>query len=311
MIDLELRAIGKTGLRVSSLSLGTVSLGSDYGLAAPGARGRPPESAALAVLDAAAANGIRFFDTAPAYGEAERLLGLAFADRPEVVIATKVNLPGPLSRDAAQRAVDSSLARSRTTLKRDQLDVVLIHNATLETFHSGHVPAALLAAKGKGRIRAVGASVYREDEALAAIEAGMDLVQVAVSVLDQRMLRRVIPLAAQRGVAVVARSALLKGVLTARSRWLPDHLAPLRIAADKAREGLGATWDDLPEAAMRYALGAPGITSVLTGASSVEELEAALAALKRGPLPGDIMARAASLAIDDPKLLDPSTWGIP
>jgi aryl-alcohol dehydrogenase-like predicted oxidoreductase len=312
------RPLGRTGLTVSALSLGTVSLGVDYGIEAPGEFGRPNDADAIRLLRAAVDRGITLIDTAPAYGESERLVGLAVGAHSRVIIASKVVGadprvgPGGHTGPPPHSAVVASIESSLKTLKRDVLDIVQIHNATAALIAQGSVTHALLDAQRRGLVRAIGASVYGEDAALAVIRSGhFTVLQVAFSALDQRMARVVLPAAETAGVGVIVRSAFLKGALTPKAQWLPASLAPLREAATRARDALaGGVWDRLPDAAMRFCLSAPRVASVLTGARTVAELEAAVAAEAAGPLDPSALADAARLALTDERLLDPSTWPI-
>jgi aryl-alcohol dehydrogenase-like predicted oxidoreductase len=295
-----LRPLGRTGLTVSALSLGTVSLGVDYGIAAPAGFGAPTEQDAIALVKAAVARGITLVDTAPAYGAAERIVGRAVGGDARVVIATKVDARGDVA---------ASIEASRRALERDVLDIVQVHNATAADI-AGGVTRALVAARQRGLVRAIGATVYDADAARAAIGSGAyGVVQVALSVLDQRMCGDVIPAAAAAGVGVVARSAFLKGALTPKAPWLPGALAPLRRAAERVRDELAAgSWDALPSVALRFCLAVPGVSSVLVGVRTAAELEAALGAADEGPLDASAMACAAGLAIQEDEWLNPSRW---
>jgi aryl-alcohol dehydrogenase-like predicted oxidoreductase len=123
------------------------------------------------------------------------------------------------------------------------------------------------------------------------------------------MVHDVMPLAAAAGLGVVVRSAFLKGALTPKAPWLPHALDRLRDAAGRVRDVLAAgSWDRLPQAAIRFCLSAPHVSSVLAGARTLAELEAALDAEAAGPLADDAMARAAGLAIDEDELVNPSRW---
>jgi aryl-alcohol dehydrogenase-like predicted oxidoreductase len=305
------RPLGRTGLTVSALSLGTVALGVDYGIAAPGEFGRPAEEDAVRLVRAAIDRGVTLFDTAPAYGDSERILGRAASGHPDVVIATKVN-PATFGGVEAGRAVAASIDLSRRTLGRDVLDIVQIHNATREMIDEGAVTAALVDARQRGLVRVVGASVYGEDAAMAVIESGQyGVLQVALNALDQRMMGRVLPAADAAGLGVVVRSAFLKGALTRKAQWLPESLAALRDAAARARDLLaGGSWDRLPDAAMRFCLSVPGVASALTGARTLEELDAALVAEAAGPLDRPTFEHAATLALTDERLLNPSYWPV-
>lgn len=299
------RPLGRTGLTVSALSLGTVSLGVDYGIAAPGEFGRPSEADALRLLRAAVDRGITLVDTAPAYGDAERLIGQAIAENSGVIVATKVSPP--------LENVNSSLDASRRALNRNPLDIVQIHNATAEMIAEGRETDLLADAQRRGVVRFLGATVYGEEAAMAAIRAGrFDVLQVAFNALDQRMAREVLPAAHAAGVGVIVRSAFLKGALTPKAQWLPESLAAVREAAGHARDLLaGGDWEQLPAAAMRFCLSAVGVASVLTGARTLVELDAALAAEAAGPFDAAVLDRAAALGITDERLLNPSYWPVP
>src|SRR5262249_23196544 len=157
------------------------------------------------------------------------------------------------------------------------------------------ITRALVDAKRRGFARFLGATVYDDAAALAIIETGeYDTLQVALNVLDQRKLRAVMPTADAAGIAVHVRSAVLQGAAKARLR--PGALAPRGGAAGRARAALASgSWDELPQAALRYCLSAPHVASVLTGARTRAELEAALAAESAGPLDVTTMSVARKL----------------
>ena len=292
------RTLGRTGLRVSSIGFGTVSLGVDYGIEAPGQFGRPSDAESIALLQRSFARGISLYDTAPAYGESERLLGAALHGK--AVVATKVTIGTD---------VEASLDRSCALLERAQLELVQIHNATVDHLRDNELLDALARARARGRLRFIGASVYSEQEALAAIDSGrIDVLQVAYNLLDQRMAARVFPAAEAAGVGILVRSAFLKGALTEKAAHLPNALADLRRAAERARDTFGVDWVGLPQMALRFCLSQPAVSSVLFGARTADELDAAVASAEAGPLPSDLLARTASLALSDDSLLNPAKW---
>ncbi|MEZ4557083.1 MAG: aldo/keto reductase [Caldilineaceae bacterium] len=164
----------------------------------------------------------------------------------------------------------------------------------------------------RGQIGWSGAPFYGTDLPEAAPHLDLfDVIQVAYSVLDQRQVR-VLPLARAKNVGVVARSVLLKGVLTTRGDHLPAHLAWLRNRSRRFRFRLRETGVDVTPAqgAIAFALAQPLIDTVLVGASSQAELTEDLGALDVHLTP-QVLAAWQSLAVDDAALLNPSTWGIP
>jgi aryl-alcohol dehydrogenase-like predicted oxidoreductase len=290
------RPLGDT--QVSALALGTVALGVDYGIAAPGDFGRPSARDAEALIQAAVEAGITLFDTAPAYGEAERRLGRALARAPHCLIATKVA--------GTAEDVEASIERSRRALRRDVLDIVQIHNATAQMLADGRLVERLQSLQARGVIGRLGVSVYGEEAALAAIKAGcFELIQAAYNIFDRRMEPRVFPAAP----AVLARSAFLKGALTPKAQFLPAALAPLRHQAERAADIAGG-WPALPALALRFCLSCPPITAVLIGPRTLGELDAALTAERAGPLDADMLAALAPLALDDDRLVNPAHWPV-
>jgi spore coat polysaccharide biosynthesis protein SpsF len=288
-----------------------VALGVDYGIAAPGEFGRPEEKEAIRLVRAAIERGVTLIDTAPAYGDSERMVGHAIGGDPAVLVATKVN-PAAFGTSDVAGAVAASLEASRRAIGRETLDIVQIHNATREVIADGAVTAALVDARRRGLVRVIGASVYGEDAAMAVIQSGeYSVLQVALNALDQRMMRDVLPAADAAGLGVIVRSALLKGALTPKAQWLPEGLAPLRDAAARARDVLAAgSWERLADAAMRFCLSVPRVASVLTGARTMAELDQTFAAEAAGSLDAAVLSNAATLAMTDECLLNPSYWPV-
>ncbi len=314
----QVRTFGRTGHQVSALALGTVSLACAYGIAEPGSTAACPDpNLALRVIREARAHGISLFDTAPAYGEAEVLLGRELASDADCTITTKLAPPvdqcgRALEGQALERAVISSVEASLERLARPRIDVLLIHNATLDVLQDSALIEALLRLRKRGLVSHLGVSVYREDEALAAMRGdAFDVVQIGLSLLDQRPLLRVLPTAQRLGIAIITRSALLKGALTSRARWLSPRLAHVHAAADSARRALEVSWEELPAIALRFCLGVEGVSSTLIGVHDLDELTAALRAQSDGPLPKALMSRTAGLASVDPAVVNPALWDLP
>jgi aryl-alcohol dehydrogenase-like predicted oxidoreductase len=315
---MQYKKLGNTGISVSTISLGTVSLGVDYGIEIPGNFGRPENLEVIRLLSEAADAGITLFDTAPNYGTSEMCIGEALSDRSECYIATKISIPyAPGGRELLKgvdlsASVETSLENSLKNLQRDTLDIVQIHNATVPVIRNGTLTEHLIKAKEEGRVRLIGASVYTEEEALAVIQAGcFDVVQVAYSLLDQRMADRVFPSAKSAGVGIITRSALLKGILTCKSEWLPPELSPLKSAATVSRDILaGGRWENLPQMAIRFCMSSSDVGSVLVGIRTKDELQDALAVAEAGPLPVPLMQEAKRLALQDGVLLNPSNWPV-
>lgn len=311
------RSLGRTGFQVSALSIGTVSLGTPYGISAKGTEELPSRQSAISLLRHLAAQGVNLFDTAPGYGASEEILGEALGDDTHCLFATKVSIPRdrdghPLRGKALAESIRESLLNSLNALKREQLDIVQIHNATQDIIESGEMINCLSQAKEAGLIRVLGASVYCDTDALSVIaDQRLEVLQVAYSLLDQRKSEVVFREAARNGTAIIARSVLLKGVLTPRARWLPTELESLKAAAEMAVAHFQCTWEDLPFYAIRFGLTPAPVSSVLVGVTDFSEVSEVVEAWKAGPLNERDFRRAAALALSSESLLNPAHWPIP
>jgi len=300
----------KTGIQVSRLGLGTVELGLDYGINKPGNFSKPDERHSIYLLHKAADMGINLFDTAPSYGNSEKLLGKAFANRKDCIIATKINIPS--EGENIERYIQSSLSKSCKNLKKKYLDIVQVHNATYNTFFNTDLFEILMKEKQKDNIQLIGASVYEPENALAAIKSEMiDVLQIAYNILDQRMGKEVLVEAESKGIDILSRSVFLKGVLTERVKYLPEHCELLKRAVENLKEKMNFTsWGDLSDFALRFVLSNSKITSVLVGICNEAELDFALNAFNKGKLNNHELNLAYSCGINNNFLLNPSNWEI-
>lgn len=313
---MDRRSLGRTGLRVSALGLGTVELGMDYGLRVPGAHRRPTNADATRIIHAALDRGVDLIDTAPAYGEAEALLGRALEGRrDQVVLATKVMTQTPdgvgLEDEALAHHMRESLNTSLRLLRTDCVDLWQIHQVDDALLAQADIVAEVFAAaKQTGKTRCVGASTYGADLPLKALASNLfDTLQVGYSVLDQRQADRCFSLAVQKGIGIIARSVLLQGALTERGDYLPDPLTPLRERSQQFRRLVAETLPDWTPAqvAPAFALNQSHIASVLVGVRTVEELEQNLRAAEE-PLAAIVLDGLHDLRLDDADQLDPRWW---
>lgn len=295
----------------TGLGIGTAALAVPYG--PPGATHPVPDRAeAKQTLFTAWERGIRFFDTAPAYGDAEALVGGALAGCEGCTVATKLAIPPggweALSSGETRAHVRASAHASLRALGRERLDLLQIHNAEEALIRRGVLVQALAELRQEELVLNIGATVYGEANALAAIaDPALNTVQIACSALDRRPERRVLPAATAAKKAVVARSLLLRGVLTPAGRDLRGPFAPLAAAADGVRRSFGVSWEELPGAAVAYAASRPGVTWALLGPGTEAELTALLDHAERFQEKAASWSAAAPPELPD-WLLDPSRW---
>ena len=293
---MKYRTLGKSGLRVSAIGLGCVTFGREI-----------DEAAAFAVMDRAVAAGITLFDTAEAYagGQSEEIVGRWLAERGTrdcIVLTTKVR--PPLDGTRVLESAEASLRRLRT----DAVDLFLLHSwdpsapldETLEALDT-------LARQGKAR--AVGCSIVAAWQLCKALWrqdvrgwSRMEAVQENYNLVVRDIEMELMPLCADQEVGVITYSPLGGGFLTGKysrrdaapagTRFdvVPGmqpiylHEAGFRILAGLAGKAaeLGTT---SPVLALAWAMTHPGITSVLIGARSPEQVDQALEADALGMTP--------------------------
>lgn len=307
------RTLGRTGLKVSEISFGAVEIGLAYGIPVEGKIEKPSEAEAHAVLNAALDMGINFIDTARAYGDSEEIIGRALKGRRgEFILATKTMHYGDkgLSVGEQKQAVRESIETSLRALQTDVIDVLQVHNITAEVAARGDVLDVLQEAQRAGKVRFLGGSVYGVEDPLAVIRDGhYDVLQVAYNMLDHRLDAEVLPLAAQKGVAMITRSVLLKGALTPRYLYLADNLAELKAIIARMEQLVAGECESLAEAAFRYVLSNPAVSSALVGTSKVKNLQRSADYAAKGPLSPTLLAAIRAVEIKDVNQLNPATWG--
>jgi aryl-alcohol dehydrogenase-like predicted oxidoreductase len=307
------RRLGRTDLQVSEIGLGTVELGLDYGVPVAGEHLRPPEEHAARLLNQALDLGVNFVDTARAYGASEEIIGRALKGRrKDYVLASKL---API-RDEGQsdqtlrEQVTASIAESLRMLQTEVIDLLQLHYAPLDVITKGRVLAAAREAQRAGCVRFIGASTYGEEAPLAALvqDGDYDTLQVAYNLADRTLEEKLLPSAQQRGVGIIVRSVLLRGVLTHRYSLLPDQLTELRLAIAQLSRIADAEGCSLPEMAYRFVLANPAVSTALVGTARREELESALAFADKEPLSPALIAAIQQVMVSDRNQLNPGTW---
>lgn len=303
--------LGNTSLEVSRIGLGTVEIGLAYGL---GNEGLPSEQDAKTLLKTAVEMGITYFDTARGYGLAEERIGKSGITKTStVIIGTKfgqfLKQEPHLRGSNLEKRIRKDIDMSRKNLNQEVLQLVQFHNE-LENFTDySEIIEIAEKLKNEQKVMHVGIAVRGEAAALAAIETDFfETIQLANSIVDQRMTKNVLQKAEEKNIGIINRSVLLKGALTPARSKLPEALAQLKTHADKAEEIAKSIGISLPTLAIRYVLSNPAISIALIGTSTANRIESALEAVQAGPLPEEILLLLQELSITDPVQIDPSRW---
>jgi D-threo-aldose 1-dehydrogenase len=327
------RTIGRRGLQVTGLGLGTAPLGGLYSDLS--------DEQALATVAAAMEAGVRFFDTAPHYGhtKAEHRLGDALRrySRDQYVLSTKTGrhfvprttpydgsegwqdpLPFQAIFDYTHDGILRSFEDSQQRLGIVEIDILLIHDIGRVT-HGEKNPhywkqltegggfRALDELRSAGVVKAVGLGV-NEGAAILEVMADFDidcaLLAGRYTLLEQATLDDLLPACEAKGVSLLLGGAFNSGIL---ARGVQGDLkfnyvaAPKEVIERVARlEAVCREYDvPLAAAALQFPYAHPAVATVLTGARSVEELRENVASFER-PIPAELWT-----ALRDKGLLDP------
>lgn len=284
-----------TDLTFSPLVVGTAQFGLPYGIA--NRNGQPAFADVCEIVRCAIENGATTFDTACTYGESEKVLGRALAEiggHDRATVITKVSSVSKMDAERtaanAETWIRGSVENSLNRLRLDQLPLVLFHDtADIEYMEM------LLSLKAEGLVRHGGVSVVRPEQLGAVLATpGVEAIQIAASLLDQRIIRSGdLTRALEAGMAVFIRSVYLQGLIVMPESNIPESLravVPVRrqLAALASKAGMSLT-----EMALRYALSLPGATGVLTGVETAAQMKENIAIARGGKLDDSLMRNIA------------------
>jgi len=314
---MEERILGRTGKAVSVVGLGTWQLGADWGEVA--------ENDAMAVLDAAVTAGVTLLDTADVYGDgrSEQFIGRYMAVNPgaELTVATKMGRR--VAQDPALFTLENFrnwTDRSRENLGVDTLDLVQLHCPPTAVFADDAVFDALDTLVDEQRIAAYGVSVETAGQALTAIaRPGVASVQIIFNALRRKPLDKVLPAAQAAGVGILARVPLASGLLS--GRYTHDTTFPADDHRNYNRHGeafdVGETFSGVDfdtgveaaqefaalipagvtpaQAALRWVIQQPGVSTVIPGARTPGQVNQNASAASLPPLTSAELAAIADL----------------
>jgi aryl-alcohol dehydrogenase-like predicted oxidoreductase len=305
---MQYRELGRTGWKVSAISLGTWAMGSLWGTV--------NERESLASLHRALDLGVNFFDTADAYGS-EPLLGKLRRQRREpFYIATKMGMGvNPDPRGYTRRNLSGFVESSLRNLGTDAIDLMQLHCPPIQAYNP-EVFGILDDLVKQGKIRHYGVSVERIDEGLAAIQfSGVQSVMIIFNVFRLRPIEDFFPEAQRRKVGIIARVPMASGLLTgkmtrATSFARDDHRSFNRQgqAFDRGETFSGVDFEKGLEAveelrplvppgmtmaqfALRWILMFDAVTSAVPGAKRPAQVEDTLQAADFAPLSDSTMQR--------------------
>ncbi|MER7211262.1 aldo/keto reductase [Streptosporangium sp. NPDC000239] len=326
-VSLDLyRLLGRSGLRVSPLSLGTMTFGSDWGWGSD-------KDEARQIFDAYLDRGGNFVDTANQYtnGTAERLLGeFAHGRRERLVLATKYTLatrPGdPNSGGNHRKSMIDSVEASLRRLNTDYIDLLYLH-AWDGTTPVEEVLRAMDDLVRAGKVLYVGISdtpawQVSRMQAIADLRGWSPLIalQIEYSLIERTVERDLIPMAREMGLGVIPWSPLGSGVLTGKYTRADLETGAVSATAEGTRKDIAVSNGSLTErglaiadvvkevaagrgatpaqVALAWTLLNPAVTSSIVGARTLKQLEDNLGALELRLTEDEVTALGEASAVE-------------
>lgn len=300
---MEYRILGKTGMKISSIGLGTWQVGGKWG---------DPFSHENAdkILNLAVDSGINFIDTADVYsdGESEKAVGRLVRSRSEkIFVATKCgrklnpHVNTSYQPDALRKFVEDSLKN----MGIETLDLIQLHCPPTEVFYRPEIFELFDRLKHEGKIQHLGISVEKVEEAIKGIEySNVTSVQIIFNMFRQRPSELFFREARQKNIGIIVRvplaSGLLTGMFNKNTSFTPgDHRFFNRqgLAFDKGETFSGIDYnlgieavdelkalfpgvDNLAPLALRWILMFKEVSCIIPGASNPQQVLSNLEALQ-------------------------------
>ena len=303
---MDYRTLGRTGLQVSVMGLGTggpSNFGQSTGV---------PEAEIKRLVRRALDLGVNFFDTSEAYKESESILGRALegVPRDQYILATKFHA----TRDDWMATPEDLIASTDRSLERlgvDSVEIMQFHGVAPEDYRrtiDGLMPT-VLRLQEQGKFQFVGITeTYARDPrhemfTVALEEDLFDTAMVGYNLLSPTPEQAILPACQEKNVGVICMVPVRRSL--SRPELLEERIADAKarglIAKDALSDKDPLGWlvkgdvEDLPAAGYKYAAAHPAIGTVLTGTANVDHLEANVKAILGPPLPDEDMARLRSV----------------
>ena len=305
---MQYRTLGRTGLRVSDVGFGAMTIGGEI-------FGATDDQESLRALHRALDMGMNFIDTADAYGRghSEELLAQVLKTRrKEAILATKGGNQFTVRqglRNFDPDYITSALEASLKRLQIDTIDLYQLHNPSQEVMRHGEIFERLDRFKREGKIRFYGVSLEKTEDGIVAIETGKpDTLQVVYNILHQDPEDKLFPLAQKENIGILARVPLERGILSGRFKstgefgekdWrrgvFPEEgLAQVQAAVEKLGFLVKDDVSNLAQAALRFILSHPAVSTVIPGIRTVRHVEENLVVSGK-ELPGVDLTRLRDL----------------
>jgi aryl-alcohol dehydrogenase-like predicted oxidoreductase len=309
---MKYRQLGRAGMDVSEIGFGAWAIGGSWG--------PQNERDSIDALHKALDLGVNFIDTAAGYGDgkSERIIAEVLKSRKEKVwVATKTPpLPGHwppspycnMDERYPEKYLRENVEERLRNLQTDCLDVLQLHTWTRAWNRNPRPFEILRKLQAEGKIRAIGVSTPEQDQnsVIDLMRGGwIDTVQVIYNIFEQEPAAELLPVAQETKVGIIVRVVFDEGSLTGKftpeMKFAPDDFRNNYFAGDrleravrraeKVKADIADTGLTLAQAALKFALMHPAVSTVIPGIRNIAQAEANTAASDAAPLSDALMLK--------------------
>lgn len=275
-------------MKFSQITLGTAQLGMNYGIS--NKVGKPSVEYANQILTYAINSGINSFDTAQNYGSSETLLGNYFHNNNNTVnIITKIpkiNFDDNNSIDDVYNKIRMNVLLSLQKLQINKIPVYLLHDPIDITEHDGITIRSLIKLKNEGLIKKIGAVIHNPDDVNKFLSIGeFDAIHIPINLFDLRLMKSgLLDELIKKQIIIFARSIFLQGLFFLKPNEIPTNLAHASKYIQKLNDICSDLNTEIEELALTFVKELSGITSMVVGVESVNQLDKNIKILEKSTL---------------------------
>ncbi|OGJ87587.1 MAG: hypothetical protein A2268_04055 [Candidatus Raymondbacteria bacterium RifOxyA12_full_50_37] len=301
------RTLGRTGLTVSEIGLGTLAIGGPWSFGGfEFGRGQVDDKNSLKMISIALDAGVNFIDTADiyGYGKSEEIIGKGIeGKREKTVICTKVGNRGTERewfKDFSPAWIKAACEQSLKRLKTDYIDVYLLHSPDEDFIFRDDLFTAFNELKKEGKIRFYGCSVVSPKQGVDFLSSGYgDVIETFYNICDRAALDDLFPAAQHADAGIVIKAPLCSGLLTGkytkntsfdpsdfRSELYPrERLEKIINVTDYARPFADRAGLSLSQFALKYCLTRDEVSTIIPGGKTAGQVLENVRASDGGDLP--------------------------
>lgn len=303
------------GMKISKLTLGTVQLGMDYGIA--NKRGKPDKNTSYEIIQTAIAGGVNSLDTSLHYGDSEVVIGNYLSSYPEslksMILTTKFKIASgeKLSRKDIERQIYSLVEQSLNRLNIKKIPIYMIHNPEDMIKYGDIVPKTLKKIKEEGLIENIAVSVYTSGEVDEMLKNDIyEAIQIPMNIIDNRLVKNnSLKKLYEKDKIVFVRSVFLQGLFFMEPSSLSGNLIDARDALWKLERLADREGMSIQQLAVSYVRDMIGVCSLVIGAETIEQVRDNIK-LMEGPSISQKTRNDICCMFDNTPLhvLNPSMW---